>query len=317
MKHGLKKSFARSIKPVETEEPIDLFIFRPIGLMLVMILKDLPISPNVITVFSSITGLASGYFFAQATPLSAMQGAFFLILTNILDCTDGQLARFRGTSSRLGKTLDGIGDSVTYFSITAGVTISMIHNSSIQPWLLWVFAVIALINEVIHIHLFDHFKNELIFYSIPEYHEKLESIESLKNHKKTPEYIASSKIHKFSFSAYLIYYIIEETLSMLAHPKNYKGFLGWYETDSITPEEVKQSFRKNYLQYNNLMVRGWSLLGATAHISVFIIAGLLNRLDLVFWVICVPFNIWLVFLIIAQRTIFHYELRNADKIISG
>jgi len=312
----LKHFYIRSIKPIETEEPFDLIFNRPLGLLLVLILRPLPISPNLITVFSMITGITSGYFFARGDHISAQVGAVLLMLANILDCTDGQLARIRGASSMLGKTLDGLCDVVTYLSIAFGVAYSMVQKTASLAWLWWLYAWGVMISGIIHIHFFDHFKNELIFYALPDYHEKLESTASLKAQRRAIENSPGHKWQKFMLSVYIFFYTMEERVIRLAQPKNYRGYIPWFQMDASVPYEIKESFKKNYRRYNRLLVLGWSLLGATAHVSVFIIAGLFNRLDWVFWILCVPFTLWMFVLILLQRFTLKHQLRMAYQTLS-
>jgi len=259
----------------------------------------------------------SGYFFFKFQVYPAYYAALILFIAHILDCVDGQLARIKGISSRLGKTLDGLADVVTYISIFAGVAYAISYNGQ-NGGLHWSFyGIFAILNYLIHIHLFDHFKNELIHYSIPEYHEKLEGIDHLKRIYRNLGNSIAARGYKLVLILYIGFYMLENAVIRLAQPNDYQGFLKWYYNKNDISKLVKNHFRKHYHKYNWPLVRGWSMLGATTHISVFLICALLNRLDLIFWIICVPFNIWALFLIICQRIVIRLQLKKAFRTIEN
>ena len=73
------------------------------------------ITPNHITIFSFFIGLGAGYFFSKGDSLSLALGAVLVQLSFIIDCMDGQLARYRQQFSKLGAWLDRISDRVKDF----------------------------------------------------------------------------------------------------------------------------------------------------------------------------------------------------------
>ncbi|MBC7188270.1 MAG: CDP-alcohol phosphatidyltransferase family protein [Calditrichaeota bacterium] len=309
----IRELLFRSLKPVETEEPLDLFVNRPLAFVLALLLRPLPITPNMVTLVAMLAGVASGYQFAQGTRSSALLGTLFLMIANVLDCTDGQLARLRGTSSRLGKTLDGLADMVVYVAIFAGVATVMARQSGAATWW-WTYAALAGLSVIVHITFFDYFKNELIFYAIPSYHEKLEPIAKLRAQRDGLGHSCMARIHRVLLTLYIGFYQFERALTNLAQPKGYGGYLEWYQAESGVTSAVKERFRADYRRHNRLLVRCWTLIGSTGHLTVFLLAGLFNRLDLVFWVICVPFNLWTVLLALLQRLTLARQLRLAMEL---
>lgn len=306
----VRELFIRSLKPVETEEPLDLLVNRPLAFLLALVLRPLPVTPNMVTLVAMIAGITSGYYFAQGTRDTALLGALFLMVANILDCTDGQLARLRGTSSRLGKTLDGLADMVVYVSIFCGVAHAMVQRTGTPGWW-WGYAILAGLSVIVHISFFDYFKNELIFYAIPTYHEKLEPIAQLKAQRDALGSSRGDRLRRLLLTLYIGFYSFERAMISLAQPRGYRGYLEWYQANTPVPAEVRERFRAAYRRHNRLLVRGWTLIGSTGHLTVFLIAGLCNRLDLIFWVICVPFNGWTVLLAILQRLTLARQFRAA------
>jgi len=86
------------------------------------------ISPNFITITSLVIGLIASYFFFRASHLDLIIGAVLVQLSFIVDCMDGQLARYRQQFSTLGAWLDRISDRVKdffyFFSLALGFFLS-------------------------------------------------------------------------------------------------------------------------------------------------------------------------------------------------
>ena len=74
----------------------------------VRLLYPTPITPNQITFLSLLIGLLSAGFYVSGRSDALLWGAVFLYGKVFLDNVDGNLARVRGTSSRLGRFLDSI-----------------------------------------------------------------------------------------------------------------------------------------------------------------------------------------------------------------
>jgi hypothetical protein len=98
-------------KGAAVEEWSDVHFFRPLGLRVARACMPTGISPDHVTIVALVTGLIAGnMLFYQNTWINAAGVAMF-VLSDIFDSADGQLARMRGTSTRLGRMLDGLSDS--------------------------------------------------------------------------------------------------------------------------------------------------------------------------------------------------------------
>lgn len=86
------------------------------------------ISPNLITITSLVIGLIASYFFLRASQQDLIIGAVLVQLSFVVDCMDGQLARYRQQFSKLGAWLDRISDRVKdffyFFSLALGFFLS-------------------------------------------------------------------------------------------------------------------------------------------------------------------------------------------------
>src|SRR4051812_28194198 len=94
-----------TLKPEAVETPLDQLVFRPAAHLLVQLCLPTPISPNAVTLLGALIGAAGASLYRFTSRTNLIVGSALLLLWTILDCADGQLARARGTASRLGRIL--------------------------------------------------------------------------------------------------------------------------------------------------------------------------------------------------------------------
>lgn len=112
-----KKLLHESIKSDDTEEWIDIYFTRPVGLLFAIIWKKLGVKPNSITILSIILGIAAGIMFYFRDITHNIIGIILLILANLCDSTDGQLARLTNQKTVIGRCLDGLAGNIWFITI--------------------------------------------------------------------------------------------------------------------------------------------------------------------------------------------------------
>ncbi len=85
-------------------------------------------TPNQITITSLIFALVVSGFFATGWWPLMIVGAIGVQLSIIIDCADGEVARFTGVSSQFGAWLDAATDRIKEYAIYAGLTIGASHH---------------------------------------------------------------------------------------------------------------------------------------------------------------------------------------------
>jgi len=101
------------------EEWADRRFFRPAGWRIATTLAPTRVSPDAVTLASLVLGVIAGHLFWYANPWINAAGVVLFIWSDVLDSADGQLARLRGTSTRMGRILDGLADSARFLSLYA------------------------------------------------------------------------------------------------------------------------------------------------------------------------------------------------------
>src|SRR6266513_372713 len=115
------------------EEWADLHFFRPIGIRIARALQPTGISADQVTLWSLVIGLVAGHLFAYPDRWTNVIGFALFIVSDIFDSADGQLARLRGTSTRLGRVLDGTSDSLRFINLYFHLIYRLIHTGFWWP----------------------------------------------------------------------------------------------------------------------------------------------------------------------------------------
>jgi len=113
----VKPPSALAVKGAAVEEWVDLRFYRPLGLRLARALLPTGVSADEVTIWALMVGLLAGHMFLYVDWRVNALGFGLLIVSDILDSADGQLARLRGTSTRLGRSLDGVSDALRFANL--------------------------------------------------------------------------------------------------------------------------------------------------------------------------------------------------------
>lgn len=161
-------SYRATLKPGQVETIFDFGFFRPVAHGVVRLVMPTSITPNQITAMSIAAGLAGAALLRSADPIATAAGSCLMLAYGVLDCADGQLARARGASSRLGRILDGTSDYVV--GVASGVALSLrLADAMGTPGA--ILAAAGLASVVVQGTLFDQFKNRYLRRSASSYRE--------------------------------------------------------------------------------------------------------------------------------------------------
>ncbi len=140
----MNEKIYQSMKSVETEDWLDLHVIRPLCYYCAKGFAYFDIHPNTVTILSMFIGAGSCVFFAHGSYY--YEGAIglalnllailLLMVADILDCTDGQLARMTGKKSKVGRILDGLAGFVWFTPIYLGMVWRFYQHHSLEfGWL--------------------------------------------------------------------------------------------------------------------------------------------------------------------------------------
>lgn len=127
--------YAQIRKSVAADGFIAHHLIRPLTRPLTRALLGTRVSPNQVTALALLVGLAAALCAALGGyRCTAIAGGLYW-LGNALDCVDGDLARLRLQSSKLGEWLDSMTDEISTFSLLAGLGIGLHRDGAGPLWL--------------------------------------------------------------------------------------------------------------------------------------------------------------------------------------
>ncbi|MBN2535706.1 MAG: CDP-alcohol phosphatidyltransferase family protein [Spirochaetales bacterium] len=313
---GVKKLYFKSVKPFYTEELAGTFIFRPVGFLVALLSKSLKISPNMLSIIRGILGIWGGVLFFMGTVESIFYGAMVLIVSQVFDFADGQLARLTDKTTRFGVVLDGIGDGISLVAVYLGTAFALFKQNPQTGAYWWILTGIAALSLLIHIYTQGFLRYEFFLYStkdktkfLPEdLEEKRVTLDDLRKKIK-----AEKKIHTKILITFMMFLNLCHILaSNIVLIKKYRGYFNFHKNNHDIPEEKMALFGRNYKNYN-----GWILLllnnvGFISNQLIFIIAGFFNRLDLTFYIILIGSNLYFLLCVIIQRISFKIQVNKIN-----
>jgi phosphatidylglycerophosphate synthase len=129
-----------------------VFFLRRVSKLLTWAAVKVGATPNQVTIASFAIGLYAAFLFAQGDTWSLVGGAILLQVSIIVDCVDGEIARYTRKFSELGAWLDAITDRVKEYAVFLGLAYgAFIHNGQN----LWVLAAVLMAIQTFR-HLSDY-----------------------------------------------------------------------------------------------------------------------------------------------------------------
>jgi phosphatidylglycerophosphate synthase len=98
-------------------------INRHISIFISKRIVHTPLTPNMMSVFTFILGLAGAYSASRGGYYPVLLGAFLFQWNSILDGVDGELARVRFQQSKLGQWVDTASDDLSNIAFYIGLTV--------------------------------------------------------------------------------------------------------------------------------------------------------------------------------------------------
>lgn len=99
------------------------------------------VHPNVLTTIRLTVGIWGALLFAQGIHLNA--AAFFIVASNFLDHTDGELARSSGKLSAFGHRYDLASDAMVTIGMFVGMGIGLVNTIGVKSIAMGVIAGVA------------------------------------------------------------------------------------------------------------------------------------------------------------------------------
>jgi len=281
--HEYFLEYFRSLKRPDVEEWADLFIFRPLAFLLVKAIYRLSFTPNQLSVFSMILGMAGGFLFATRGWGSAAAGAVLLFLAVVVDCADGQLARLKKNGTHMGRVVDGSIDYVVGLSVYLGLGFGFMGVGP-NPLRGWLIVAAAAVSNIVHSIIFDYYRNRYLAYVHGASSAQIDDRNTFRREYVLLKRQGVQKLRRGFIRMYLGYTAFQMKISR----------------DPMTLGPVAADL---FFKANRLPMRFWTFLGSSTQAILLIAALAAHRLDLYFWVMIVVLNGAMVALFLMQAAV--------------
>jgi len=128
-----------------------VFFLRKFSKLLTWLAVRVKATPNQVTLISFAIGLYSAFCFAKGSFSQTLLGAVLLQISIIVDCVDGELARYTRKFSKLGAWLDAVTDRVKEYMVFLGLAIGAEKSGED----LWIPALVMMLIQTFR-HLSDY-----------------------------------------------------------------------------------------------------------------------------------------------------------------
>lgn len=211
MKHlkQLRERYFSTLKHSDTEETIDLWFYRPIGFLVALLGERLNLTPNAITTAGIVLGIASGLLMFPASLKLNLIGFLLLVLADVCDSADGQLARMTKSYSTLGRILDGVSSDIWFASIYLCIALRFYPEWGIGIWTLTIGAAVS---HAIQAAMADHYRQFHLFFVNGKGGSELDDSESVAHDYRSISFKAEP-VRKLSLWFYWHYTKVQETFN--------------------------------------------------------------------------------------------------------
>ncbi|HCC52125.1 MAG TPA: CDP-alcohol phosphatidyltransferase [Porphyromonadaceae bacterium] len=264
MAKTLDKEYEASLKSIETENYPDQWFYRPIGFRIAKLLRNTGITPNMITILSIFVGAAAGPLFYQHNHLLILSGIICLIIANILDCVDGQLARLTGIKSEIGRILDGIAGDIWFTLIYVFLALKL--KNEYGTWLFFIPAVLSGLSHLVQANITDYYKTLHLYFIGKEKGMEFQYLDEIRRQYREMK----SGPGKVLFFLYMGYTSFQETVTpKLQQMLKYLRLK--YGND--IPENIRSAFRQKSMRLMKRYIDLMTFNGRTFVLFIVVLAG--------------------------------------------
>lgn len=300
---SLYSEYKSSLKAVEVEEIFDLILYRPIAFLFVKATYSTNLTPDRVSIAALLIGSSAGILFGFGDYTFLAIAAFLYFTSNVLDCADGQIARLKKNGTKVGRIVDGLVDYIVSTFVFVGISIGLaagFRSHDVSLWgnnmlgwnpitYIWVIGILGGISSAIQAFYFDFYRNkflEIVYGKATNIIEEINEYEEEKR-KFEEDPRRANIMEKFLVNIYLRYSRLQLKI----------------QKDHEENQTNNKPNPKLYYLKNSILLRLWSFMGSTTHITLCIVCALAGNME-VFLLICIlPLNLLMLVLFFAQKKV--------------
>lgn len=273
------------------EEWADRWFFRPLGWRLATGLLPTRISADAVTFASLVLGVLAGHLFWYRSAWINAGGVLLFILSDVLDSADGQLARLRGTSTRMGRILDGLADTGRFVSLYGHLGARLYVTG--HGWGGAVLALAALLSHSYQAAAADFIRQAYLYFAVGSGSEL-----DIPEQSPTAEHTSVwSRISAWIYGDYVRRqaWLFPRTTALAR---------------ALSGRDVPASLRRSWAERQRWVVQGCALIAQNIRFVLLALTAVPHWPAAYCWIVVGPLNAVLVFLILAheREPKFHAQL---------
>lgn len=286
--------FAQLLKSKDVEDPINLWVHRPLAYAFCKLIFRTPVTPNQVTLLAICLGLAAAACWLEGSRSAMIWGGALLWISAIMDGADGILARAKNMQSAFGRALDGTADMIVGLSTAAACLWHLFATGA--DWQFLLLGLIAIGTTGFHLNLYDFYKElhlrltRLDRGGEGDDAERAEQLRQKALHDHAPWYT------RVSMTFYADYNRFQERLLKTTNPLALRLMRG--VARSTHSAEL-------YRDVNRRPMRFWMAISLAPHSYLFAIFGMFDRLDLYLWLRLTLMNVLALAALALQRKATH------------
>jgi len=282
---------AQVLKSRDVEDPVNLWVHRPLAYSFCWLIHRTSITPNQVTLLAISLGFAAAICWVDGSPVAMIWGGALLWLSAIMDGADGILARAKNMHSAFGRALDGSADMLVAL-MTVGACLYHLASSGSPAWQLWL-AIPAVLATVLELNLYDYYK---------ELHLRMTRLDrggEGDSQREAARLGASAAVRKgpwyrrVSMKIYTDYLGFQERLIRWTNPDAAQVFA---RSSRRTPDSAAL-----YRAQNALPMRLWTAVSLAPHSYLFAIFAMFDRLELYLLLRLGPMSVVALLALVTQR----------------
>lgn len=282
--------FSQVIKSRDVEDPVNIWVHRPLAYAFVAATYRTALTPNQITLLAMLVGIAAGICWAIGTPTLMIWGGALLWTSAILDGADGIMARAKSMQSELGRALDGLSDVL----VAVVTVLPAFYHVAIKGmgWSIVWMGAIAFATTWLQVYLYDFYKESYMSSLNPNWDGTSRALALARLRVAQADANHTTKFQLFIWKSYV---------GMLSAQIR---VIGWTNALGLRHERrfpVSPELAQIYRKHNYWPLQIWALVSLCPHSYLMAICGMCDRLDVYVWFRLVGANALFATVLLWQR----------------
>lgn len=295
--------FSSLLKSRDVEDPVNLYVHRPLAYLFVKLVHRTRITPNQVTLLAMLVGIVAGGLWVWGTEGAMIAGGVLLWSSAILDGADGILARAKNAQSEFGRALDGSADMVVAVAtvLPGFYHVWVKHQDPMHLWLM--IPVTGL--TVLHINLYDFFKESYLLMTRLDRRGEAEDVDEVARRYDRVRAEGAP------------WYVQQAVKMLLDLTRGQRTMIAF-----INPAAARDGLRftrneetaRIYREHNIGPMRLWAFISLCPHSYLMAICGIADRLDVYLWIRLFLMNAVFLVVLVWQRRASERTLRELTNI---